>query len=76
MFHDDEGENISEKNDKYCELTAQFWAWKNIHDADYYGFWHYRRFMSFRNENYPMDIYYNVILLHNHNPACKLFDIH
>ena len=61
MFHDDEGENISEKNDKYCELTAQFWAWKNIHDADYYGFWHYRRFMSFRNENYPMDIYYNVI---------------
>ena len=61
MFHDDEGENISEKNDKYCELTAQYWAWKNIHDADYYGFWHYRRFMSFRNENYPMDIYYNVI---------------
>ena len=61
IFHDDEGENISEKNDKYCELTAQYWAWKNIHDADYYGFWHYRRFMSFRNENYPMDIYYNVV---------------
>ena len=46
ILHDDEGDNISHKNPTYCELTAQYWAWKND-DADYYGFFHYRRYMSF-----------------------------
>lgn len=47
MLHDDEGENISDKNKMYCELTAQYWAWKNMPDLDYYGFFHYRRYLSF-----------------------------
>ena len=38
--------SISEKNPDYCELTVQYYAWKN-EDADYYGFCHYRRFLSF-----------------------------
>lgn len=44
FLHDDEGDNISEKNSSYCELTAQYWAWKQI-QADYFGFFHYRRYL-------------------------------
>lgn len=56
MIHDDEGTNISEKNPMYCELTAQYWAWKNL-DADYYGFCHYRRYFNFSDKHYPEDDY-------------------
>lgn len=44
FLQDDEGDNISAKNPSYCELTAQYWAWKNV-QADYYGFFHYRRYL-------------------------------
>ncbi len=44
FLHDDTGDHISEKNPQYCELTAQYWAWKND-VADYYGFFHYRRYL-------------------------------
>ena len=40
---DDTGDNISDKNREYCELTVMYHAWKNI-NADHYGFCHYRRF--------------------------------
>lgn len=41
---DDTGNNISEKNPYYCELTAMFWAWKNLKEVDYIGLCHYRRY--------------------------------
>ena len=46
----DDGANgsISEKNPHYCELTVQYYAYKN-EDCDYYGFCHYRRFFGAQN---------------------------
>lgn len=48
MMGDDTGDNISEKNPLYSEMTAQYWAWKNIRDTEYIGFCHYRRGFEIR----------------------------
>ena len=47
MLCDNTGDNISEKNRIYSELTGYYWVFKNYLDKaeeDYIGFCHYRRF--------------------------------
>ena len=48
---DDSGDNISAKNNIYCEMTAVYWAWKNL-DADYIGLCHYRRLFTFERRSF------------------------
>lgn len=45
---DNLGDNISNKNKNYCELTAVYWMWKNS-TANNIGLCHYRRYLSKKN---------------------------
>ena len=65
---DNEGENISQLNPAFCELTGLYWAWKNL-DADYIGLAHYRR--HFKGKQYDKDPFKEVL---TQAEASVLFD--
>lgn len=54
---DDTGENISELNGSFCEITGLYWLWKNTDDP-YLGVTHYRRYFM---KNFWTTSYKNIL---------------
>lgn len=52
ILSDNIGDNISKKNPMYCELTALYWAWKNLRNIDFIGLCHYRRYFDFHKQTH------------------------
>lgn len=85
---DDTGDNISEKNGLYNEMTSIYWAWKNyekLGNPDYIGHFHYRRHLAIKDidrsvyeagnldDNYLAEsLGYSV---DNVNELCQKFDM-
>ncbi len=74
IIGDDTGDNISSKRNSFCELTTQYWAYKNV-EADYYGFCHYRRYFSFSDERLPTDRWKSVLDGYIDERAAKKYEI-
>lgn len=70
---DDEGENISVKNPQYCELTAQYWAWKNLTEPRVMGLVHYRRY--FVKDMYASDVKSQILTAAEADALLEKYDI-
>ena len=80
---DHTGENISEKNCYYSELTGLYWVAHNVSDAEYLGLCHYRRFFlndegklleQLQYEGFLKE--YDIILpraIHHGKPYCDVY---
>ena len=68
---DDEGYNISSKNPNYNELTAVYWAWKNLKDVDAIGLVHYRR-LFFDGKPYSLN---NVLSVKKISNLLNMYDV-
>jgi len=51
MQGDNTGLNISSRNRYWSEITALYWAWKNMGRSDYVGLCSYRRYFNFNSRS-------------------------
>lgn len=78
---DNIGENISQLNSLFGELTGLYWIWQNITDVEYLGLCHYRRYFLddnakiMKRENYlQLLAQYDVILSQHLECTDNYFD--
>lgn len=61
-LRDDTGDNISDRNCYYSELTGLYWVWKNVADVEYVGTCHYRRYLIDEREQIYTEQQYRALL--------------
>ncbi len=62
-IRDDQGDNISDKNNIYSEATALYWMWKNAPHTDYIGLYHYRRHIAIPGQDVRLLVANHVDIL-------------
>ena len=68
---DDIGDNISEKNPYFSELTALYWGWKNL-KADFFGLAHYRRHFSCKKSKWK---FASILTSAEAEALCSKYDV-
>lgn len=70
-YSDNIGNNISNKNLTYVDLTGVYWIWKNIHNSIYKGNVHYKRFFT-TNDHKILSSNEILNLLKDNNKDCLI----